>query len=56
MVIRYLVDQYKTQQICNKFVRGNGVTIESVPNCYNNNQICNKAVDNYPNALKFSPD
>ena len=37
-------------------VRGNGVTIESVPNCYNNNQICNKAVDNYPNALKFSPD
>ena len=26
---------------------------ESVPDCYNNQQICDAAVDNYPLALKF---
>ena len=29
---------------------------QSVPDCYKNQQVCDKAADNYPHALKFIPD
>ena len=51
-LIRYVPDQYKTQQICNKVILENGGTLESVP-AKKNKEMCNKAVDNYPHALKF---
>ena len=35
-VIRYVPDQYKTQQMCDKATLENGRTLESVPNCYKN--------------------
>ena len=29
--------------------------LESVCDCYKNQQMCDKAVDNYPHELKFGP-
>ena len=53
-VIRYVSDQYNTQQMCDKAILENGGT-ESVPDCYKNQQMCDKVVDNYPHTLKFVP-
>ena len=36
-------------------IRLNGGTLESVHNCYKNQQMCDKAVDNYPHTLEFVP-
>ena len=44
-LLRYVPDQYKTQQICEKAILENGGTLKSVPDCYKNQEICNKAVD-----------
>ena len=41
---------------CVKSYSREQVTLESVPDCYKNQQMCNKAVDNQPHALKFVPD
>ena len=53
---RYVPDQYKTQQMCDKPILENGGTLESFPDCYKNQERCNKAVDNYPHTLKFVPN
>ena len=29
---------------------------KSVPDCYKNQEMCNKAVDNYPHTLGFVPE
>ena len=42
---RYVPDQY--------MILENGETIKSVPDYYKNQEMCNKAVDNYLYALKF---
>ena len=34
----------------------NGGTFNFVPECYKNQEICNKAGDNYPHALEFVPE
>ena len=47
---RYVPDQYKTQ-ICDKAILENGWTLKSVPDCYKNQEMCNKAVEKYPHAL-----
>ena len=39
-----------------KAILENGETLESVPECYKNQQLCDKAVDNYPHALEFVPE
>ena len=39
-----------------KTILENGRILESVLDCYKNQQMCDKAVDNYPHALKFVPD
>ena len=31
----------------------NDGTLKSVPGCYKNQQMCDKAVENYPYALEF---
>ena len=31
----------------------NGGTLESVRDCYKNQEMCDKAVDNYPHVLEF---
>ena len=61
-VIWYVLDQYKTQQIRDKAIFAifnyfiNGGTLESISDCYLNQHMCDRAVDNYPRALKFVPD
>ena len=54
-VIRYVNDQYKTQQMCDKAILVNGEALKSVPDYYKNQQMCCKVVDNYPHALEFVP-
>ena len=36
-----------------KAIVENGATLKFVPDCYKNQEMCNKAVDNYPHALEF---
>ena len=54
----------ETQQMCDKAILEFGRTLKSLPNrllqivpdCYKNQEMCNKAVDNYPHALQFVPE
>ena len=39
--------------MCDKAILEMGGTLQSVPDCYKNKEICNKAVDKYLHALKF---
>ena len=39
--------------MCDKAILENGGTLKSVPDCYKNQEMCNKTVDNYPHALEF---
>ena len=54
-VIRYVADIHKTQEMCNIVLLKNGGTLMLAPNCYNNQKICNKAIDNYAHLLEFVP-
>ena len=47
-LIRYVPDQYKTQQMCDQAILKNGGTLKSVPDYCKNQEMCNKTVDNYP--------
>ena len=38
--------------MCDEAILENG-TLKSVSNCYKNQEMCNKAVDNYPHALEY---
>ena len=51
----YVLDQYQTQQMCDKTIIKNRRILKSVPDCYKNLEMCNKAVDNYSRALEFVP-
>ena len=42
--------------MCNKAIQENGGTLDSVPDCYENQQTCDRAVENYPHALNFISD
>ena len=42
--------------MCDNAISENDGTLESVTNCYKNQQMCDKAVDHCPHALKFVPD
>ena len=44
--MRYVPNQYKTQQMCDKAILENDGIIKSVSDCYRNQQLWNKAVDN----------
>ena len=37
--------------MCDKAIIENGGRFKSVPNCYKNQEMSNKGVDNYPRAL-----
>ena len=39
--------------MCGKAILGNGGTLESVPDCYKNKELCNKAFENYPYAFLY---
>ena len=54
----------ETQQMCDKAILEFGRTLKSVPDrllqivsdCYKNQEMCTKAVDNYLHALQFVPE
>ena len=52
-LLRYVYNWYKTPQMCDKAILGNGGTFTSAPDCYKNWEVCNNAADNYPHALEF---
>ena len=37
--------------MCDETILENGRTLKSVPDCYKNQEILDKTVDNYPHAL-----
>ena len=39
--------------MCDKVILENVRTLKSVTDCYKNQRMCDKAVDNYPHALEF---
>ena len=39
--------------MCHEAVLKNGGALNSVPDCYKNQEMCNKVVDNYPHTLDF---
>ena len=55
-VIRYVANQYNTQQMHYKGILKNDGTLKSVSDCHKNLKMCNKAVDNFSHALEFVPD
>ena len=55
-LLRYVTDQHKTQQMCDKAILENGGTLKSIPGCYRNLEIYDKAADNHPHALKIVPE
>ena len=48
-LLRYVPDQYKTQQMYYKAILENSGTLKSVPDCCKNQEMCNR-------ALEFVPD
>ena len=55
-LLRYIPDQYKAQNFCDKTISENGGTLKPVPHCYRNQEMCNKTANNYPHALEFVPE
>ena len=39
-----------------KAILENSGTLKSVPDCYKNQEMCNKEVDDYPHTLEFVPE
>ena len=39
--------------MCDKAILENCGKLKSVPDCYKSQEICNKAVENYPHVLEF---
>ena len=52
-LLRYVPDQYETNQICEKAILENDGTLKSVPDCYKNREMCNKSINNYPHPLEY---
>ena len=42
--------------MCNQAILENSGTLNYVPDCYENQEMYQKAVDNYPNASEFVPE
>ena len=42
--------------MCDKATLENGGTLKSVPDCYKNQEMHNKAVDTHPPTIKFVPE
>ena len=42
---------YKTQEVHDKIILENGEILKFVSDCYKNQKMCNKVVDNYSHVL-----
>ena len=49
---RYVPDQKETEQMGDKAILENGGVLESVPDLYKIQQMCDKSVNNYARALR----
>ena len=47
---------YLLRYVADKVSLENSRTLKWVPDCYKNQEMCNKTVDNYPIALDFVPE
>ena len=56
--IRYVPNQYKTREMCDKVILENGEKLMFLKYYWllQNQKLCNKAVDNYPCVLEFVSD
>ena len=54
-VIRYILNRYKTQQMCDKTVLENGGATESVPYQNKMQELCDKAVHTCFNVFHSLP-
>ena len=52
-VIRYVPDQYKTQEMCYKTVDDYARALEFVPDRFKSQEMCIKAVSNCPSTIKY---
>ena len=55
-LLRYVLDQYKTQQMCDKTILENAGTLKYVPGCFRNQEMRSKAVENYSHTSEFVPE
>ena len=51
----FLINITLNKCVIKLFFLENGGTFKSVPDYNKNQQLCDKAVDNYPHALEFVP-
>ena len=54
--IKYVLDQYKTQEMCIRAVNTCSFVFDSVPNEYKTQEMCNNAVDNNLSTIKDVSD
>ena len=55
-LIKIVLDQWKIQKMCGKAILekgGTSLTACQFPDCYTNQQMCDKAADSYHHALVF---
>ena len=55
-VLKYVPDQYKTQEMCNEAVEKNAWMLEHVPDQFVTQKMCNEAVKKSPWVLEHVPD
>ena len=53
IIVLFVTSKITKKQISNKATLEHGGTLKSVPDCYKNQEMCNKAVGYYPHALEF---
>ena len=50
---KYVPDQYKTHRMCDKVTLENGETLMFIPDSYKDQNIFNKAVDDYAHTSRI---
>ena len=55
-VIKYVPDQYNTQEICDKAVDKYAHALEFVPDCIKTQKMSNKAANTYFSTVQFVPE
>ena len=46
-VMKYVTDWYKTKEICDKGIMHDSGMVGFIPNCYKDQEMRNKSIDNY---------
>ena len=57
--LKFILDCYKNQEMCNKAVDNYPHALKFVPECYKTQKKkkkCDKAVSTYPSTIKFVPE